>query len=94
MLLMASFLTTADISGLIAQHPTLARDFDFLRQELDSPFPSSESSSDTSIDHLLQIQQAAIRRRHKVAKDLDDILQKIRQKPRNISCQQHKKDQL
>jgi len=71
----------SDISDLMSQYPTLAQDFDALRQELDSPFPSTEWSSDSSIDKGLQIQQAAIRRRNKVATDLDDILSQIRQKP-------------
>ncbi|KAF8421683.1 CHAT domain-containing protein [Tirmania nivea] len=71
------------ISDLTEQYPTLAKHFDFLRQELDAPLPSMESLSDISIDHLkqLQIQQAAIHRRNKAANDLDDILQQIRQKP-------------
>jgi len=68
----------SDISNLIEQHPTLAKDFDSLRQEIDSPFPFTGSSLDTSIDNQLQIQQAAIRRRKKVAKDLDNILHQIR----------------
>jgi len=71
---MASFFDyRSDISDLLEQHPTLAKDFDCLRQELD---PSSPS-----IGKRLQIQQDAIRRRNRVAKDLEDILQQIRQKP-------------
>ena len=68
----------SDISDLLEQHPTLAKQFDSLRQELDSPFPSIESLSHSSIDKQLLI-QVAIRRKNKVAKDLDDILQLIRQ---------------
>ncbi|KAF8456980.1 CHAT domain-containing protein [Terfezia claveryi] len=81
----------SEISDLMAQHPTLAKDFDSLRQELDPPFASIssiegsrlsiESSSDILIDKQLQIQQAAFHWRNKAATDLDDILQQIRQKP-------------
>lgn len=74
----------SDISDLMDQHPMLAKDFDSLRQELDSPFLPMESLSDpfgeatsTSMDYRRQRQQAAIRRRKKVAKDLDDILHRI-----------------
>ena len=72
-----------DISDLMEQHPMFAKEFDALRQELDSPFRSTEASSDTLIDKQLQIlvQQDATRRRNRVAKDLDDILQQIRQEP-------------
>jgi len=73
----------SDIFDLMEQHPTLAKGFDCLRQQLDSPFSSTVPSSDASMDdhERLQIQQVAIRTRSKIAKDLDDILQQIRQKP-------------
>ena len=67
------------ISDLKEQHPMLAKDFDSLRQELDSPFPSIETL-DISIDKCLTIQQAAIHKRNQIAKDLDNVLQQIRQK--------------
>ncbi|KAF8417974.1 CHAT domain-containing protein [Tirmania nivea] len=69
-----------DISDLMAKHPTLAKDFDSLRRELDSSFPSTESTY-MPLEQRVQTQQAAIRRRNKVAKDLDTILQQIRQNP-------------
>ena len=72
----------SDISDLMEQHPTLAKDFDTLREELDSSLsPSTEYSTDASIGKQLQDQQAAICRWNKVAIDLNDILQQIRQKP-------------
>jgi len=67
----------SDISDLIQHHPRLANDFNSLRQELDSPFPSS----DLSMNQYPQTQQAAIHRRNKVAQDLDEILLQIRKKP-------------
>ncbi|RPB20526.1 hypothetical protein L211DRAFT_893267 [Terfezia boudieri ATCC MYA-4762] len=72
-----------DISDLMEQHPTLAKEFDSLRQTLDSPVPPTVFS-DTSKDKLLQIlaQQALIERKNKAAQDLDDILSQTRQKPR------------
>ncbi|KAF8418367.1 CHAT domain-containing protein [Terfezia claveryi] len=71
----------SDISDLIKEYPTLAKDFDSLRQELDSSFPSLECPPDIAMDGRLQIQQAGIHRRNKVANDLDYVLQQIRQKP-------------
>ena len=71
----------SDISDLFEQHPTLAKDFDDLRQELDSPFPSTKLSLDPSMSKRLQIQQAAIHRKNKAAQDLDHIFLQIRQKP-------------
>jgi len=70
----------SDISDLMVHHPTLAQEFDSLRQELDSPF-SSPGSLDMSVDQRLQAQQSTIRRRNKVAQDLENILLQIRQKP-------------
>ncbi|RPB27925.1 hypothetical protein L211DRAFT_778740, partial [Terfezia boudieri ATCC MYA-4762] len=73
-----------DISDLMEEYPTLAKEFDSLRQTLDSPVPSSSTeSSDTSKGKLLQIleQQAIIGRKNKAAQDLDNILFQIRQKP-------------
>lgn len=66
-----------DISDLMEEYPTLAKEFDSLRQTLDSPVPSSSTeSSDTSKGKLLQIleQQAIIDRKNKAAQDLDNIL--------------------
>ena len=71
----------SDISDLIEQHPMLAKHFNFLCQELDSPFPSTESLVDISVDQRLRIQQTAIHKRNQAGKDLDYILQQIRQKP-------------
>ena len=71
----------SDISGLMEQYPTLATEFGTLREELDSPFPSVESPPDSSINKQLQRQQAAIRRRNKIAIDLNEKLEQIRQKP-------------
>ena len=68
----------SDISGLRDHHPTLAEDFDSLRQELDSPTPSP--GSDMSLEQLLRAQQSVIRRRNQVAEDLDSVLLQIRQK--------------
>jgi len=64
----------------------LGEDFDSLRQELDTPLPSMESPSDTflggtSTTKRPQTQQAAISRRNQVAKELDDMLEQIRQLP-------------
>jgi len=70
----------SDISDLMEHCPTLAHDFDSLRQELDSPIPSQDSS-DMSLDQRLWSQQGVIRRRNKVAQDLDNILMQIRQNP-------------
>lgn len=53
----------SDISDLREQYPALATAFHSLRRELDSPVPSTGSSSDMSMDKRLQIQQATIRRR-------------------------------
>ena len=39
----------SDILDLIEQYPILANDFHSLRQELDSPLPSTESLLDISI---------------------------------------------
>jgi len=50
----------SEISDLKEQHPMLAKDFDSLRQELDSPFPSTESFSGIPIGKRQQIQQVAI----------------------------------
>ena len=69
----------SDISGLMKLHPILARDFDSLRQELDSPFPQIRSS-DMSTQAYLQTQQAAIGRRKMVVQDLDNLLREIREK--------------
>ena len=79
----------SDISDLVEHHPTLAKDFDSLRQELDSPLPSMESISTDlsmnptkrSMNQRLQTQQSTIRRRNMAAQDLDNILVQIRQKP-------------
>ncbi|KAF8423527.1 CHAT domain-containing protein [Tirmania nivea] len=73
-----------DISDLMERHPTLAKAFDSLRQELDSPFPPLEPSipaSDMSKARRLDVQQSAISRRNKIAKDLNNVLVQIRQKP-------------
>jgi len=69
----------SDISDLMELHPALAEEFDASRQELDSPFPPE--SSEISMNQRLQAQQSTIRRRNKVAQDLDNILLQIRQKP-------------
>jgi len=69
----------SDISDLVEHHPTLAADFDSLRQDLDSPLPSLQSS-DMSMNEQLQAQQSAIRRRNQVARDFDNLLLQIRQK--------------
>ena len=71
----------SDLSHLLEKQPQLARAFDSLRLELDSPFPSIDQFSDVSNDKRIQMQQTAIRQRNKVANDLDEILQQIRQKP-------------
>jgi len=89
----------SDISDLMTHYPTLAQDFDFLRQELDSPLSSQEldsspflfresissgmsmNSTRISMNERLQAQQSTIRRRNKIAQDLDDILVQIRQQP-------------
>ncbi|KAF8421678.1 hypothetical protein EV426DRAFT_536128 [Tirmania nivea] len=68
----------SDISDLKEQHPALAKVLILYEQELDSPFPSVEHISTAK---WLQIQLTAIRRRNKVAKDFDHILQQIRRKP-------------
>ena len=68
----------SDISDLKEHYPTLAQNFNSLRQELDSPFPSL-GSSDLPKEQRLQVQQSAIHRRNQVAKDLDNILSHIRQ---------------
>ncbi|KAF8430063.1 CHAT domain-containing protein [Tirmania nivea] len=47
----------SDISDLMDQYPTLAKDFDSLRQELDSPFPFPEPSNMPKSKRL-QIQTA------------------------------------
>jgi len=73
----------------MGHHPTLAEDFDSLRQELYSPLPPLEpisadmliNQTSLSINEHLQAQQSAIRRRNKVAQDLDNMLVQIRQKP-------------
>ncbi|KAF8416573.1 CHAT domain-containing protein [Tirmania nivea] len=72
----------SDISNLMEKHPTLANDFDSLRQELDVPFSPLESS-DTAMNKRLQIQaqQSATRRRNNVSKDLEVKLKEIREKP-------------
>ena len=70
----------SDISDLRQNHPALAEQFDYLRQELDSPLPSL-GTSDMSINQHLDAQQSAIRRRNKVVHDLDNILVQIRQQP-------------
>ena len=66
-------------------HPTLAKDFNLLRQELDSPFSSAailtESSHMMSINERLSVQQSTVQRRNKAAQDLDNIFQQVRQKP-------------
>ena len=68
------------ISDLLEHHPALAEDFDSLRQELDSPFPSLDSP-DMAIAQRLRTQQSTIRRRNRVAEDLDHVLAQIRGKP-------------
>ena len=67
---------------LMEQYPTLAKDFNCLRQELDSPFPSPQSFDMlVNSNQYLRTQQAAIHRRNEIARDLDDILLQIREKP-------------
>jgi len=70
----------SDISDLRGQYPKLAADFDSLRQELDLPF-SDPTPSDMSIEQRLRAQLSIIRRKNKVAEDLDNILLQIRHKP-------------
>jgi len=79
----------SDIADLFAHHPTLADEFDSLRQELDSPSPIPSLGSldmlhgvpEMSINESLRDQLASLQRRNKVAQDLDNILLQIRQKP-------------
>ena len=71
----------SDISHLLEEHPPLAKAFDSLRLELDSPSPTIDQFSGLSNDKRIQMQQTTIRQRNRVAKDLDDILEQIRQKP-------------
>lgn len=70
----------SDISGLKEHHPTLAGGFDFLRQELDSPFPSLELLHIPNNERL-EAQEAIIRRRNRAAHDLDHTLELIHKKP-------------
>jgi len=70
----------SDISDLKDKHPTWADQFQPLREELDSPIPSEESTP-MPFDQRLSVQHAAIHRRNKVAQDLENILLKIRQQP-------------
>ena len=74
------------ISDLIEHHPALAKAFNSLRHELNSPFPSTESA-DMSMNHYLRTQQASIYRTNKAAQGLGDLPPQIRQKPGSkISC--------
>lgn len=58
----------------------MAGGFDFLRQELDSPFPSLELLHIPNNERL-EAQEAIIRRRNRAAHDLDHTLELIHKKP-------------
>ncbi|RPB18391.1 hypothetical protein L211DRAFT_80808 [Terfezia boudieri ATCC MYA-4762] len=70
----------SDISDLMEHHPKLAEEFDSLRQQLDSPLPVLESV-DMSIHQLQCAQESTICRRNQTAKDFENILLQIREKP-------------
>ena len=70
----------SDISHLEECYPTLAKDFDTLRQEMDSPCPAFQSSG-IPTEEYLRAQQSTIRRRNKVAEELNQVLLQIRRKP-------------
>jgi len=70
----------SDISDLRKHYPTLAEEFHSLRQKLDSAFPSlATESPEITMNQRLQPQRPE---RSKVARDLNNILLQIRQKPK------------
>ncbi|RPB28991.1 hypothetical protein L211DRAFT_745749, partial [Terfezia boudieri ATCC MYA-4762] len=70
----------SDISDLGEHYPVLAKEFDSLRQDLDSPLPALDSV-DISINQLKFAEASTIRRRNQAAKGFENILLQIRQKP-------------